>query len=557
MKFSTSFRMGLLICLLLFGRMICFGAQRAHEYRFFKTPLAQVLREISFDFGTTIIADPSLPGLVTGNIISSSVEKVLQAILEPLGYSYTKVDDFYLVNGKDTPLKIYNGDSAVIHFGSMSPGQREQLIEYQRYMVYDETSGVVFVKAPTGIIAKILAKIRELKPETGPALVAYSFRIIDLNRNSALQAGLQGLISNEPFTDGDAIITPGNAVFKTLKNRLEVAGNSSSDQNHYLARPWLLAAAGKQTRLASLLHYPGDETGRDREFVLKLTPISIDAVIGQVVSEVSLEYNRDQVGKLVTILHSTPGQYQLIAVLRRRDRLPEHTLARKESRKQERDFAVFMAATPVDISKISSCGTAKPFMGAYLDGFGEFTASHGGTLPREPELGFGFHGTSGCPWTPWFRLKIPLKAQGDLNIRYQSVNDYAIGLTGFWDESRETSWELMAGYNIGFGDKPVVMFGLGDVYQPTRFLTLSGKYFPVICRLDSGQLWESSAIWEGGLRLGTSQFGISANFFGNPNPFKTGLSFDYQNKNFGWSLGVMHEYTSPDVDIRVGAKLKL
>lgn len=549
-------RIGMLIFLLIFGQTICLGSYQSKEYRFFKTPLTQALREISCDFGTTIIADPNLPGRVTGNIMATTVEKVLQTILEPLGYWYTKVDDFYLVNGKDTPLQIYYDDSAVIHFGYMTPKQRDQMSEYQKYLIYDENSGVVFIKAPPGMMAKILAKIRELKPAAGTALVAYSFRIMDVKINSDIEAGLKAKIGNESPTGATAIITPGNVIFETMKNRLEVEGNLSSDQNRYLARPWLLAAVGKPTRLASMLHFPGDETGRDREFVLKLTPIIIDAAIGQVVSEIYLEYNRDQVGKLATTLRTMTDQYQLIAILRRRDRLPEHTLIQKGSQKQERDFAVFVAAIPVDISGIVSTGTTQPFLGAFLDGFGEFTANHGEKTSLDSELEFGFHGTGNLPGTPWFRYKTSFGIQTDLIIRYHSPNDYALGLTGYWDESRETSFELLTGNNLGFGDKPLVCFGLGDIYQPARFLTLSGKYYPVVYRLDSGQFWESS-IWEGGLRLGMPQLSLSVNFLGNPSPYKTGLSLMYQGKNFGWSLGAFHEYASPDTDFSVGLKLKL
>jgi hypothetical protein len=557
MKTGIIFRMLICVGLLIFGQMICFG-NRAKEYRFFETPLNRALQEISCDFGSTIIANPNLPGRVTGNITAASVEKVLQAILEPLGYWYTKVDDFYLVNGKDTPLEIFNNDSAVIHFGPMVPEQRAGLREYQKYMVYDENSGVVFIKAPTGIMGKILAKIRELMPERGPALVAYHFRIMDLTTNSDFKIGLQGIIRDEPMDDAIATITPGNMVFETVKNRLKVTGNLAlnSGRNCYQGHPWLLATVGKPTRLASLLHYPGDEMGRDREFVLKLTPIHIDEAIGQVVSEIYLEYNRDQVGKLATTLRTTPDQYQLIAILRRRDRLPEHTLTQKESLKKERDFAVLMAAIPVDMANTASAGINKPFLGALLDGFGEFTENHDKVPGSNSELEFGFAGTGDQRWTPWFQFNTPLGPQADLNIRYHGPNDYALGLTGYWDESRETSFELLAGNQIGLGDKPLVMIGLGDIYQPFQFLTLSGKYYPVVYRLDAKEFLGSS-LWEGGLRLGPPQLSLSVNFFGNPEPYKTDLSLEYQNKSFGFSLGVTQEYVSPNINFSVGLKLKL
>ncbi len=557
MKTGNIFRMGIFMGLLIFGQVNCFGSQ-AKEYHFHKTPLARAFQEIGRDFGTTIIADPNLPGQVDGNFSAVSVEEVLGAILEPLGYGYTQVDDFYLVNGNDSHFGISTTDSLVIHFGSMNPEQQAGFQEFQKYMVYDEKTGIVFIKAPTGTMARILAKIREMMPETGPSLVAYSFRIMDLTVNNDLMIGLQGTIGDDPLDSATAMIIPGSAVFETVQNRLKVEGNLAltSNQNRYLGQPWFLAALGKQTRFASLLHYPGDDTGRDREFELKLTPVLIDTATGRVATEIFLEYNRDQVGKLSTTLRTIPDQYQLIAVLHRRDRLPENSLTQKNTRVRERDFAVLMAAIPVNVEGSTLAASKQPFLGAWLNGIGEIIENRGEKKAGDFELELGLQGAGSKPSTPWIQYKIPFGSRADLNLRFYNNEDYTVGLSGYWDETRETSFEFLAGSNIGLEDKPQIAFGIGDIYQPFRLLTFHGKYYPVVYRLDSGQFWESD-LWEGGLRLGTSQVSLSVNFFGNPNPSKTCFSFDCWHNSWGFSLGAVQEYASPNINFSVGFKLKL
>jgi hypothetical protein len=557
MKTGKTFRLGIFTGLLIFGQMICFGSQ-AKEYHFHRMPLARAFQVIGADFGTTIIADPNLAGQANGYFTASCVEEVLGAILAPLGYGYTKVDDFYLVNNSDTPFKTGTMDSAVIHFGFINPEQQNGFREFQKYMVYDEKTGIAFIKAPTGIMTKILAKIREQIPENGPSLVAYSFQIMDLTADRDFTIGLQGIIGDGSLDDATATITPGSMVFETVQNRLKLEGNLAltSNQNRYLGRPWFLAALGKETRLVSLLHYPGDDLGRDRQFELKLTPVQIDTATGRVATEIFLEYNRDQVGKLATTLQTVPDQYQLIAILRRRDHLPEHGLTQKKAWVRERDFAVLMAAMPVN-GNAAPLATAKQLsLGAQLDGFGEFTENHDVKKGSDFELEFGVQGAGNVLSTPWIRCKIPLGTTADMNLHYRNNGDYTFGLTGYWDETRETTFELLAGNHIGFEDKPLIALGLGDNYQPFQFLTLFGKYYPVVYQLDSGQ-FSDVGLWEGGLRLGSSQISLSANFFGDPNPSKTWISFDAWYKNVGFSLGAVQEYASPNHSFRVGLKFKL
>lgn len=60
---------------------------------FYNTDLIEALNEISLQIGVTILTDQYVTGLVTADFMDEDLEKVLEILLLPGGYSYKKIDE--------------------------------------------------------------------------------------------------------------------------------------------------------------------------------------------------------------------------------------------------------------------------------------------------------------------------------------------------------------------------------------------------------------------------------------------------------------------------------
>jgi len=68
---------------------------------FFETDLREALNEISLQSGINIIADQTVSGTVSADLVEVPLEKVLRMILIGGGYTYRKIEDFYFVGLPD------------------------------------------------------------------------------------------------------------------------------------------------------------------------------------------------------------------------------------------------------------------------------------------------------------------------------------------------------------------------------------------------------------------------------------------------------------------------
>ena len=74
---------------------------------FDSTDLSSVLRDVSAQTGVNIIAEPAVQGWVTLELFDVPLEKALEMILTPLGYTFVKVDDYYVVGSADVASPIF------------------------------------------------------------------------------------------------------------------------------------------------------------------------------------------------------------------------------------------------------------------------------------------------------------------------------------------------------------------------------------------------------------------------------------------------------------------
>ncbi|MFW5889593.1 MAG: secretin and TonB N-terminal domain-containing protein, partial [Bacillota bacterium] len=65
---------------------------------YFETDIREAISDLMLQSGVNIIADNTVQGLVTLDLENVSLEKALKMILLGGGYSYRKLDDYYLVS---------------------------------------------------------------------------------------------------------------------------------------------------------------------------------------------------------------------------------------------------------------------------------------------------------------------------------------------------------------------------------------------------------------------------------------------------------------------------
>jgi hypothetical protein len=207
--------------------------------------LQRALKMVSNKFGVPIITDPLLEGNVKVDVRSDSVEVVLKTLLEPLGYSFTKVENYYLVSGPKSPLTILaETESTLIPVGFLDLSVREQLNDLKQYLSYDESSGVIYVKAPSSRMDAILNKLWQITKTSGELSVAYSLQIIDLGKSSDLDFLFSASYDDSLPDNNEITLTPEQW---SLDGRTQaiLKQKAASNTENITRQPWMITLPGK------------------------------------------------------------------------------------------------------------------------------------------------------------------------------------------------------------------------------------------------------------------------------------------------------------------------
>jgi hypothetical protein len=551
----------------LVASLLLINVKTAKAYKFSPAPFHLVLKEISDKFGVAIIADPNLDSPITAaNVQGDTVEAALKMLLEPLGYSYTKVDNYYLVNGPQSPLTILaETESILVPVGFLDPKVLEGLADLQQYITYDEALGVAYVKAPSSQMNKILAKLWEISKTSGQISVAYSLQIIDLGNASDFDFLFSGAYNNELPDKREVILTPDQWSLDgpaqvMIKQKAESLSNTVTRQ------PWLITLPGKTVQLTSSLRYIDGTLDLDRYFNLKITPVRVDESTGKVISDIMIGQDMsnssantginpiqvaEPVNKVSTTLSTIPEKRELVALVRQTwESNPNNRLlfglGGFETRKfqEHRDFIVLMSVTPVNIqSSLAASSGLIPI--ASLAGFDHLTEESGSAAKQKPFLEIGASKVKDTDQIePWLDFYLPLGSQSSLLFDYRNENLYSTGLSFYLDSSHETFLEFLGGKGVGPNDQNAFMVGLGDVTRPGKYVTLFAKYYPVSYLWDTKQ-FSHEGIWLAGTRLGTEKAGLTLDVSGDPEYNGWNLKLDIAAKKCTWLFNLGGEANEP------------
>ncbi len=170
---------------------------------FYESELNQVLKEISEQVGIPIITDGTVSGQVTMEIKDLPLEECLKRILFPLGFSFKKLDNYYLVgSGKpDYPSFSLLSTCEIIRPNYLKAKDIFSLLSdfYKPYVKVNEEINALVITAPNQIIEKFKEDLKNIdKP---PRQVLIEALVTEVSTDALKEFGINW--SGKLFKGGD------------------------------------------------------------------------------------------------------------------------------------------------------------------------------------------------------------------------------------------------------------------------------------------------------------------------------------------------------------------
>ena len=281
---------------------------------FFDTDLKEALSEISLQTEINIIADQTVSGQVTLDLVEVPLEKALRMMLFTGGYSFRKVDDFYFV-GLPDPRNNTFGALVETEVVELKHREAQEVVEQLPAFLTNYVKGVpqgktLTVSAPPLELQRVLELIRRLDQprrtvEIKVLVTEVSSKAIkELGNHSLEFSAVYGQSFNNDwktgigFESGSGIFSFETSIWGKLLTELKLLEGQQEAKIH--ADPRVIVVDGKTADLfigdrQIIMVQPeaGDSTYRteriDVGVSLKVTPtiISGDEVVLSIAPEVS------------------------------------------------------------------------------------------------------------------------------------------------------------------------------------------------------------------------------------------------------------------------------
>ena len=162
-------RIGLLVVLLLLGLAAGAGAETDEitvSTLFYETDIREALGELVLQTGINIIYDETVRGIVTLDLDNVPFEQALRMLLIGGGFTYRKVDDFFLVGLADPRSPMFQSlvETETVRLQYLTASEARALLPtfYDRYLRTPGEGYTMTVTGPPDIIERLrtdLAKI--------------------------------------------------------------------------------------------------------------------------------------------------------------------------------------------------------------------------------------------------------------------------------------------------------------------------------------------------------------------------------------------------------------
>jgi type IV pilus assembly protein PilQ len=134
---------------------------------FFENSIRDALNEVSMQTGVNILYDETVVGTVTIDLQEVPLEKALEMMLISGGYTYKKIDDYYIVGSPNSNSPMYDklSTSETITLDCITANHAVELLPpyYEKYIsTTGEDKNSLTITAPENIIKNFKEKLSEI-----------------------------------------------------------------------------------------------------------------------------------------------------------------------------------------------------------------------------------------------------------------------------------------------------------------------------------------------------------------------------------------------------------
>lgn len=203
---------------------------------FIDVDIRQALRDIAAQAHVTIIPDDTVQGIISVELNNVPLEKALKMLLISGGYTFKKIEDYYLIGSPDPRNPTFPLLSTVeqIKLNYLKAENISNLLidHYSKYIRVDKQENILIVTAPPNIIEEIKEYIEKI--DRPPQQILIETIVTELSNEARKELGI------------DWSVEGGKGKVK-LKSNLELEGSyvSSGVSSQAMATIKMLAEKGK------------------------------------------------------------------------------------------------------------------------------------------------------------------------------------------------------------------------------------------------------------------------------------------------------------------------
>lgn len=173
---------------------------------FYETDIRQALQDISAQVKMPIVIDPSVEGFINIELVNVPLEDALQMVLIPLGYTFKKVDNYYIVGlaKPESPVFDLLSKTEVIPLDYVKAEDLNKLVSdfFLPYIKPNPHNNSVTITAPKNIIERFRDDIAKIdRPQQQVMMEAL---VVELSEAGKKELGIRW----GSMQDGGFIVSP-------------------------------------------------------------------------------------------------------------------------------------------------------------------------------------------------------------------------------------------------------------------------------------------------------------------------------------------------------------
>ncbi len=172
---------------------------------FYETDIRQALMDLSAQTEIAIIPDAMVRGYITLDIIDVPLEQALSLILSPMGYSYRKIENYYIVGAPvaDNPSFPLLAQTEAVKPKHLPAAEVPKLIPdyYNNFIKVNEKTNTLVISAPPAIIDRFKEELAAV--DHPPQQVLIEALVVEMGDEARRSLGLEwdwsGTKGNDAF----------------------------------------------------------------------------------------------------------------------------------------------------------------------------------------------------------------------------------------------------------------------------------------------------------------------------------------------------------------------